>query len=397
MKYTIIGISDSRRQWFPPEVTDLIASGRVFSGGERHHEIMRPFLPSAHEWIDITIPLREVFHQYAEAFARGTEEIVVFASGDPLFYGFAATVQRECPDVPLTVIPSFNSLQMLAHRMLLPYQGMRCISLTGRPWDAFDEALISGEALIGCLTDRQKTPQAVWQRMQEYGYSNYEMTVGENLGNETRERVGRYQPGETYAQPNCIILRRTALRERPFGLPEQDFHLLDGRTKMITKMPVRLLSLSMLDLRGRRSFWDVGFCTGSVSIEAKLQFPHLCVTAFEVREEGRRLIGQNSRKFGTPGITPVIGDFLEADLARYPAPEAVFIGGHGGRLREMVARLSAAMLPGATLVFNSVADESRMSFMQSVDEAGLLFAGQTQIAIDNHNPIVILKATKPTE
>lgn len=72
-------------------------------------------------------------------------------------------------------------------------------------------------------------------------------------------------------------------------------------------MPVRLLTLSMLDLHNRHSFWDIGFCTGSVSVEAKLQFPHLHITAFEVREEGRELLEKNSRKFGTPGITGVIG------------------------------------------------------------------------------------------
>ena len=395
VKYIIIGISDSRRQWFPPEVTDIIAAGKVFSGGERHHEIMRSFLPATYEWINIRVPLKDVFRHYDESIALGVEEIIIFASGDPLFYGIAASVRREYPGIPILVYPTFNSLQMLAHRMLLPYQKMRCVSLTGRPWDAFDEALICGEELIGCLTDRQKTPDAIWQRMQDFGYVNYEMTVGENLGNEHREQVGRFQPGKVYAQPNCIILRRTSQRERPFGLPEQDFHLLDGRTKMITKMPIRLLSLSLLDLRRRHSFWDIGFCTGSVSIEAKLQFPHLHVTAFEMREEGRQLMEQNSRRFGTPGIITVIGDFLEADLTQYPAPEAVFIGGHGGRLREMVERLSDVMQPGGILVFNSVTEESRMAFMQSVEEMGLQFEGQTKIAIDNHNPIVILKAMKP--
>ena len=399
-RFVIIGISDCGQPFFPPEVAAIITAGKVFSGGERHHEIVRGLLPAGYRWIDIRVPLREVFRQYEACFAANAEDIIVFASGDPFFYGFASTIRRECPAVPLTVFPAFNSLQMLAHRMQLPYERMRAVSVTGRPWDALDEALIQGEPLIGCLTDRHKTPQAIWQRMQDYGFSNYTMTVGENLGNEEAERVRTFTPGDAmpdaeFCFPNCLILCRTALRERPFGLPEQDFHLLDGRARMITKMPIRLLSLSMLDLRGRQSFWDIGFCTGSVSIEAKLQFPHLRVTAFEVREEGQRLMEQNSRRFGTPGITTVIGDFLEADLSQYPAPEAVFIGGHGGRLREMVARLSTVMQPGCTLVFNSVTDESRTMFLRSVEPAGLQFAGQTQITIDTHNPIVILKATKP--
>ena len=78
---------------------------------------------------------------------------------------------------------------MLAHRILLPYQEMQTLSLTGRPWDAFDSALIRGDKLIGVLTDREKTPATIAARMLEYGYDNYRMTVGEALGNGEEESV----------------------------------------------------------------------------------------------------------------------------------------------------------------------------------------------------------------
>lgn len=383
----IVGISDQRTQWFNPEVSSVISKGKVFSGGKRHHEIMANYLPANSLWIDITVPLSGVFEQYKQF-----DDIVIIASGDPLFYGFAATVQRECPECEITVYPWFNSLQMLAHRMCLPYQDMRVVSLTGRPWNRFDEAIINGETLIGCLTDRNKTPNAIWKRMQEYGYDNYKMTVGENLGNENEEHVGEFCMDREYSLPNCVILQKTADRNRPFGIPEQDFHLLNGRVNMITKMPIRLLSLSMLDLRYKHSFWDVGFCTGSVSIEAKLQFPYLNVTAFEIREEGRELMQQNSRKFGTPGITTVIGDFLEQDLSLYPAPDAIFIGGHGGRLKEMIMRLKSVMSPTCDIVFNSVSEDSKLLFEEGISEAGMRITSCTRMTIDDHNPIYILKA-----
>lgn len=383
----IVGISDQRTQWFNPEVSSVISKGKVFSGGKRHHEIMANYLPANSLWIDITVPLSGVFEQYKQF-----DDIVIIASGDPLFYGFAATVQRECPECEITVYPWFNSLQMLAHRMCLPYQDMRVVSLTGRPWDKFDEAIINGETLIGCFTDRNKTPNAIWKRMQEYGYDNYKMTVGENLGNENEEHVGEFCMDREYSLPNCVILQKTADRNRPFGIPEQDFHLLNGRVNMITKMPIRLLSLSMLDLRYKHSFWDVGFCTGSVSIEAKLQFPYLNVTAFEIREEGRELMQLNSRKFGTPGITTVIGDFLEQDLSLYPAPDAIFIGGHGGRLKEMIMRLKSVMSPTCDIVFNSVSEDSKQLFEEGISEAGMRITSCTRMTIDEHNPIYILKA-----
>ena len=59
----IIGISDSRQQWFSPEVTEVIRRGQVFSGGTRHHDIVARLLPDDAVWIDITVPLSQVFEQ----------------------------------------------------------------------------------------------------------------------------------------------------------------------------------------------------------------------------------------------------------------------------------------------------------------------------------------------
>ena len=135
-KFTIIGLTDSREVFLPPRLLDVIARSQVFSGGIRHHGIVASLLPADAVWIDITVPLEAVYEQY-----RRFDEVVVFASGDPLFYGFAATLKREMPDTEIVVYPAANSLQTLAHRMLLPYADMRCVSLTGRGWEAFDEAL----------------------------------------------------------------------------------------------------------------------------------------------------------------------------------------------------------------------------------------------------------------
>ena len=403
--FNVIGITDSRRQWFPPEVMEVIKAGKVFSGGKRHHEIMMEFLPEDAVWIDITVPLSNVFKQYEDY-----DDIVVFASGDPLFFGFANTIQRECPGCRMKVFPSFNSLQMLAHHLCLPYHDMHVVSLTGRPWDKFDEALINGESLIGVLTDKKNTPQVIWQRMQDFGYTNYSMTIGENLGNEEGENI--YEISENCVKVNgnsapdnfsfstfhfslnCIILQKRFSRPRPFGIPESEFHLLNGRTKMITKMPIRLLSLSMMNLRERRSMWDVGFCTGSVSIEARLQFPHLKITSFEIREEGKELMMQNSRKFGAPGIETVIGDFLKTDFTPYEKPDAVFIGGHGGKLDEMMRKIHTQLAEDGVIVMNTVVQTSFDMFMRTAKELNMTIEEPVRMALDDFNPITILKAIK---
>lgn len=395
---TIIGISDSRKQWFPPHIIDAINDGKVFSGGKRHYEIMRDTLPEGSVWIDITAPLSNVFQEYTNH-----KDIIIFASGDPLFYGFANTVQRELPDCHIKVYPSFNSLQTLAHRICLPYHDMHIVSLTGRRWHKFDEALIHGYSLIGVLTDKRNTPLAIAQRMHDYGYDNYTITIGENLGNENCERISdtlsiidflkKSKEAQRKYDINCLILQQKGTRkEQYFGIPETEFHLLNGRVNMITKMPIRLLSLSMLDLKNRQNLWDVGFCTGSVSIEAKLQFPHLHITAFEIREEGRELMEKNSRKFGAPGIETVIGDFLAADISEYGTPDTVFIGGHGGKLKEMLNIIKKVLQQDGCIVFNSVSEDSRKLFYEGIAEIGMKITADSLVAIDSHNPIHIMKA-----
>lgn len=395
MKFYVIGITDHPQPWFPPEVAEVIRRGRMFSGGQRHHELVAQWLPEGARWIDITVPLDRVFEQYAEA----ADEIVVFASGDPLFFGFGNTIQRRLPDAELVVYPAPNSLQMLAHRCLMAYDDMHIVSLTGRPWHELDRALMEHVGKIGVLTDRIHTPQAIAQRLLDYGYSYYTMVVGEHLGNPLKECVARLTLKEaasaSFELPNCLILfAENGLPPRRFGIPDSEFELLDGRERMITKMPIRLLSLQALDLPRRRVLWDVGFCTGSVSIEAALQFPHLHIHSFEVREEGRRLMDMNTRRFGALGIDVSIGDFLTADLSQLTPPDAVFIGGHGGHLQDIMTRVCCVLTDGGCIVMNSVTEQSRTAFEAACNALHLHRCQPLHIAIDDYNPIDILKAEK---
>ena len=421
MKFIVIGISDAPEPSFSSEVLEVIKQGKIFSGGKRHHEIVASLLPADALWIDITTPLDAVFLQYQSL----TSDIIVFASGDPLFFGFANTIRRKMPEAEILLYPTFNSLQLLAHRLVMPYHDMRIVSLTGRPWPEFDRALIARVGKIGVLTDREHTPAAIAQRMLDYGYTYYNMSVGEHLGNPEKERVfslSLEQAAErVFEMPNCVILLYSKesgnqgitcrarkenssipifLRQnRSFGIPDSDFTLLDGREKMITKMPIRLLTLQALDLPKRHVFWDVGFCTGSVSIEARLQFPHLQICAFEIRPECETIIHENARRFGAPGIDIHIGDFLETDISALPRPDAVFIGGHGGRLKDIMSKVLSVLAPDGIIVFNSViapkvTTDSRQLWDDACAELGLQQDPPTRIQLNDNHPITILKCRR---
>ena len=406
MKFIVIGITDNPEPFFPPEVLNIIKQGKVFSGGKRHHEIVSPHLPADAQWIDITVPLDAVFEQYQIVNCKlSNSKLIVFASGDPLFFGFANTIKRKMPEADIVVYPTFNSLQMLAHRLVMSYHDMRIVSLTGRPWPEFDKALIERAPKIGILTDREHTPSAIAQRMLDYGYDSYQMSVGEHLGNPSLEKITTLSLEEAahrdFEHPNCVIAEAnsslfTLHSSLTFGLPDSDFALLDGREKMITKMPIRLLTLQALELPKRHVFWDIGFCTGSVSIEARLQFPHLTICAFEIRPECEAIINENARRFGAPGIDIHIGDFLETDISSLPRPDAVFIGGHGGHLKEIIAKVLTVLSEDGVIVFNSVTSpkvpiDSRRLWDEACQELGLQQEPPLHIQINDYNPIEILK------
>ena len=377
-RFIIIGITDHPAPWFPPEVLDVIRHGKIFSGGKRHHDIVASLLPEGAEWIDITVPLDTVFEAYHRAahFSEGAP-IVVFASGDPLFFGFANTVKRKMPDAEIVVYPTFNSLQLLAHRLVMPYHDMRIVSLTGRPWPEFDRALIERAEKIGILTDKEHTPAAIAQRMLEYGYRDYIMHIGEHLGNPQQEKVSTLTLEEAsqreFTMPNCVILcGKTAEHTRTFGIPDASFSLLDGREKMITKMPIRLLTLQALDLPHRHVLWDIGACTGSVSIEARLLFPHLQIEAFEIRPECEAIIQENARRF---------------------------IGGHGGHLKEIMEKVLTVLTDDGIIVFNSVTSpkvptNSRALWDEACQDLGLQQGRPLHIQLNDYNPIEILTAFK---
>ena len=420
MKFIVIGISDNPKPFFSPEVMEIIQNGRVFSGGKRHHGIVASLLPENAEWIDITAALDAVFEQYKSLSEKMSKclnvspLIVIFASGDPLFFGFANTIRRKMPEAEIEVYPAFNSLQMLAHRLVMPYHDMRIVSLTGRPWPEFDKALIERASKIGILTDREHTPSAIASRMIDYGYADYRMYVGEHLGNPSLEKVTTLTLEEAakrdFEMPNCVIVQSwgydqaTSPLDRVFGIPDRDFALLDGREKMITKMPVRLLTLQALELPKRRVFWDIGFCTGSISIEARLQFPHLQIEAFEIRPECEAIMAENTRRLGAPGINIHMGDYLDTDISALPHPDAVFIGGHGGHLEEIMARVLTVLTDDGVIVFNSVTSSvvakmtdrpsSRQQWDEACEKLGLHQEAPLRIQLNDYNPIEILRCKR---
>lgn len=392
MKITIIGIADQIPE-FTRKEHRLIQSAKYFAGGKRHREMVENVLPSGFRWSDISVPLSNWFREIKNS----KQNWVVFASGDPLFYGIGITLKREFPDAEIITVPTFNSLQLLAHRFHLAYGEFQTISLTGRSFGQFDKALIQGTAKMGILTDRKNTPKSIAQRMLDFGYSNYKMIYGECLGG-AKEKVKELSLEEALAldfnHPNCFYLEKTDNKIPQKGISESDFESLEGRPKMITKMPIRLTTLALMELQNKKVFWDVGACTGSVSIEARLQHPHLKVVSFEIRPESEGIIQRNARKFQTPGIELFIGDYLQADKTKLEKPDAVFVGGYGGKMDEVLSDIDSHLAEDGIVAFNSVSEKSQDGFTNWCAKNNYSIKNKMQVSVDEFNTITIFVAAK---
>ena len=392
--FCVVGLPN-RADYTPSEdVQRALSAYTIFCGGKRHHEIIGRWLPAGHRWL----PLRGGVRAVLEIHREMSQPMAIFASGDPLFYGIAGALRTAAPGARVRVLPYFNCLHLLCQRAGIPYADLVATSIHGRNWDELDAALLRGERLIGVLTDDERMPDAIARRLLAYGFIHYTLHIGEML-EAPEEKVCQLTPEQAathlFAPLNCVILEATKHQRPPLGLDATSLVGLPGRPDMVTKMPVRLTSLAQLDLTRRHCLWDVGFCTGSVSIESRRLFPHLQVIAFERRPECAELLARNTRTCSAPGIVAVMGDFFDQTLASVPSPDAVFIGGHGGRLREMIILLDTVLAPGGRIVINAVLDSTRADFDAATAAFGYAALPPIRLQVDDHNPIAVLGATKP--
>jgi len=166
--------------------------------------------------------------------------------------------------------------------------------------------------------------------------------------------------GRTYAALNVLVVPAlrwndpTGAGTRAFGLPESRYAHAAG---LITKPEVRAVSLSKLRLRPGAVLWDVGAGSGSLAIEAAGLLPDLAVYAVERSETQLELLRQNVAVTGiVDRPTTVAGEAPDA-LAELPDPDAVFVGGSGGRLVEILDAARCRLRPDGRIVVNLVTYE----------------------------------------
>ncbi|MFH5186125.1 precorrin-6y C5,15-methyltransferase (decarboxylating) subunit CbiE [Paenibacillus sp. TAB 01] len=368
-KPKVIGIGDNGAAGLLPMYLEWIAQSDILAGGERQ----LAFFPEYRgEKRVIKGGLAELVSGLRTEREQG-RSIVILASGDPLFYGIGGYLASK---LDVDIYPSMSSVQLAFARMGESWQDAYVTSVHGRSLKGLAQR-IDGKRKVALLTDERNHPGAIARYLLSFGMTEYRAFVAENLdGAEERtgwyelERLSELDEG-AFSPLNVVVLTAPAGTRRAWalGIEDEAFAQRKPDKGLITKKEIRVLSLGQLGLQEDSIVWDIGTCTGSVAIEAARIARYGEVYAIEKNEGDLHNCIENMHRFRTD-LTAVQGRAPQG-LEQFPDPDAVFIGGSGGEMKELLHVCCTRLRPGGRIVLNAATIENLYEANKAFAEEGM--------------------------
>jgi precorrin-6Y C5,15-methyltransferase (decarboxylating) len=344
----VVGIGDDGPAGLGAAARACVERAELLVGGRRHlamfpeHPADRVTIKGGLDWL--------VDRLDVEAARRRT---VVLASGDPCFFGIGPLLAERLGRERVEIHPHVSAVALAFARLGLPWQDARVVSAHGRPLDrAVRRARGAGKLAV--LTDDENTPAVVARALLAAGLRDDRAWVFEHLGGPNERAVGGRLSEiarAEYVALNVLVIPSATWDglEQVFGRPVDAF---EHAASLITKPEVRAISLSKLRVGPDSVLWDVGAGSGSLAIEAAGLTPRGRVFAIERSAEQAERLRRNVAAHARQAAVEIVQGAAPAALAALPDPDAVFIGGGGGELVEILDASFARLAPGARLVVN---------------------------------------------
>ncbi|GAB3527028.1 precorrin-6y C5,15-methyltransferase (decarboxylating) subunit CbiE [Photobacterium alginatilyticum] len=363
---TIVGVPEDGCISLTSRAVNAVAQARVLAG---HPRLLHWFPQFKGRLLPMDNGFRPWLNQLIDESEEG--EVVVLASGDPLFYGIGSTLRKQFDLRELCFIPSPSSMQLAFSRLGLPWQDARSLSLHGRKMAGLVCQLQQGDLFV-ILTDSTNTPSVIAQHLLHYRETSWQLSVCEQLG-APGERITVYRvaelaelSGDEFDPLNVIIAERTApgfWGEYGQFADDDAFEKRMPQRGLITKQPVRHLALAEMRLRPATTVWDIGTGSGSIAIEAAKQCWQGSVYTVECNEACYPAIEANIAGHGTDNVTLLKGRAPEA-LAGLPVPDAVFVGGTRGAMGDILSHCWQQLTEQGVLVVTAVTIDSVVEIHQ---------------------------------
>ena len=357
----LIGIGDNGQESLLPQYAQWIEESEVLVGGER----LLAFFPN---YQGEKVVIKGGLPALVERLQNETRPTVVLASGDPLFYGIGSYLSSK---INIEVYPYLSSIQLAFAKMGESWQDAYVVSVHGRSMKGLAQR-IDGKAKVALLTDAENSPNRIAEYLLSFGMTEYRAFVAENLQGEN-EKTGWYELEEMvdleFSPLNVVILKKVSDGPSwPLGIEDEEFSQRKPDKGLITKKEIRVLSLYALQLKKNSTVWDVGTCTGSMAIEAARLAPEGQVFAIEKNEPDLENCFQNQRKFRTD-LTAIHGKAPQG-LETFPDPDAIFIGGTGGEMVDLIQTCCQRLKEGGRIVLNAATIENLYRANEAFAQAG---------------------------
>lgn len=354
----------------------MIRRADVLAGGKRHLGYFPDF---SGQTLDISKDLKGLGEQLKQLQASG-KQIVVLASGDPLYFGIGAYLSTALGRDNVAVYPNINAVAGAFSRITMSWHDAAVLSFHGRKIDGTHLEKFKTHDKLAVMTDKENTPTRLFCWMSTNGIRGFRVCVLEHLGMNT-ERVQWFEPGQVvegdFRDPNIMILIRSSEGPEhppPAIYPGMPSHMFQHENGLITKSEIRSVTLSKLRLEHNSILWDLGAGSGSVSIEASLYIRTGRIFAVEKNASRVDDIRENQKKFQVMNMDVCHGK-LPMAMDSLPDPDRIFIGGGGKDLVAIIENAADRLSSRGIVVINTVLLKNMAVSLDVLEQLGF----ETQI------------------
>lgn len=364
MRIILAGIGMGSESGMTGEVREAIKDADILLGAERMLSCHQPKL-GKHPFYQAEqiIPYLEELQE--KTVLSENRNVVILMSGDSGFYSgcrrLYKALDREIRDgrlkASLHVMPGISSVAYLAARIGESYQDASVYSMHGKELCNLARKIKNSPKTF-LLTSGVKDVNRLGKLLMEADLAECEVITGYQLSYEA-QRIEKHTPSECSKLREeglytCFVKNPHAQKRRlTHGIMDEEF--IRDNVPM-TKEEVREVAICKLRLLENAVVYDIGSGTGSVAVEIAGISDEIQVYALERKREAVSLIEKNKVKHGLQNITVIEGSAPEG-LMGLPAATHAFIGGSGGRMKEILQTLYQ-LNPGMRIVISAVSLET---------------------------------------
>ena len=304
-------------------------------------------------------------HTITHIIQQTDKKIVILATGNPLFYGIASSLQHYIDKKYICVKPNFDCITLACVRLGWAMQYVKHFSVHGRDTKRFIYHL-HPHAYFVVLTGDQQDAHDIVEILHRMGYKKAIIHILGCMESEHEYYMSmpmtEWKPTISLTTPYVIALETHEGGEYYNGqiaLKDEDFY----HDNMITKHHVRAIIGAMLKPYPHAVLWDIGAGCGTVSVEFCLRGGQ--AYAIEKKAERVAYIEKNKQKFGCEFLQYYCVDIADNHhiYESLPKPDSIFIGG-GLQHIQILEDFIAYLKPKGQIVIACVTHEAQSQVIE---------------------------------